>query len=118
MVPTDGHHTIERLLDMLQMVEPQIAYDRGIELICDTTVRHLVEVYVPPTAQELKKFRSDLVQVGEMLERIVKCSDNYEQIILVSLQTLYKLIVSTGEFNQSLQQPAACNANAFIVKPQ
>lgn len=73
-------------------------YDQQIEHICDSTVRHLVEVYVPVMAGELKKFRSDLLKVGDLLEKIVKRSDNCEQIILVSLQTLYKLIVSTGEF--------------------
>lgn len=94
--------TIGQILEMLQTMEPQLGYDNEIELICDSTVKHLVEAYVPPHAGELKKFRIDLLKIGDLLESIVKRSDNYEQIILTSLQTLYKLIVSTGEWTLSL----------------
>lgn len=93
--------TIGQLLEMLQTMEPQLGYDTEIELICDSTVKHLVGVFVPPHAGELKKFRSDLLKIGDLLESIVKRSDNYEQIILTSLQTLYKLIVSTGKWAPS-----------------
>lgn len=94
----EGRLAIERILEMLQTLESQLIYEQDIEKICDSTVRHLVAVYVPPTAAELKKFRSDLIQVGDLLENVVKRSENCDLIILESLQTLYKLIVSTGEF--------------------
>lgn len=93
----DGDLSIEQILEMLQTLEPQLMYDHDIERCCETTVRHLVHVHVPATAGDLKKFRSDLIEVGDRLENIVKRSENCEQIILVSLQILYKLIVSTGE---------------------
>lgn len=89
---------IEDILQMLQTMELQIMFEHQIEYICDTTVRHLVGVNVPLMADELKTFRRDLLKVGDLLEKMVRRSDNCEQIILVSLQTLYKLIVSTGEF--------------------
>lgn len=89
--------TIAQVLEGLQINEPQLIYEYDIILICDTTIRHLVDVYVPVTAAELKNFRSDLVEVGNLLEIIVKKSSNCEKIIMACLQTLYKLIVSMGE---------------------
>lgn len=94
---SDGSVTIEKLLEILQTIELRVTYDQDFEMICESTVKYLVEVYVPPTANELKSFRRDLTEVGEVLERIVRRSENYEHLILISLQTLYKLLASTCE---------------------
>lgn len=54
-------------------------------------------VQVPSQASAIKEYKVHIHKVGEILERIVKKSSDFEKAFIYCLQTLYQLIVKLSE---------------------
>lgn len=89
---------LKTLLENLERNEAHVeGNDERINELFNPIIRDLVAINVPINAGEIKDFRNDLMLIGRTLERILRTSDNAEQIYIGCLQTLYSQLVKYGK---------------------
>lgn len=89
----EGLFHIKTLLADLEQFEPQIRTYKDVKRMCVLFIERLAIVYVPTEASLLKEYNKDWLNFGMVLERIIRNSEQFEQILMACLQTLYTIIV-------------------------
>lgn len=92
LVP-DGFIHIKTLLADLEEIESRIVTSQDVRRMCLSFIERLSFVYVPIEASLLKEYKNDWLDFGNILERIIRSSDQFEQILMTCLQTLYGIIL-------------------------
>lgn len=90
---TDGLIDIKILLADLESIESRIVTSQDVRRMCLSFIERLSVVNMPREANLLKEYNNDWLKFGHILERIIRNSDQFEQILMTCLQTLYGIML-------------------------